>query len=193
MTFDEYLAREHRSPIKHEFVRGEVYAMSGATRRHDRIVMNLLVRLGIAARGGPCVVNSADVKVQPAPGVVYYPDVSVDCVPHRDDDVIVDQPCLVVEVTSRSTARVDRGEKLDNYRRAESLRMYLIVDHRRRRVTCHRRDGSGPWVFEEVTDAERVSVPCPRTDPTLDAIYEGIDMSPLGVAEAAVDDDISGY
>lgn len=131
--------REERSPGKHEFVRGEVYAMSGVTRRHEAITLNVLFHLRAAARGGPCSAASGQVKVQPVPEVVYYPDVAVDCVPYRGDDVVIDRPCVVVEVASRSTARTDRGEKAENYRRAPSLRMYLIIDHRRRQVTCHRR------------------------------------------------------
>jgi Uma2 family endonuclease len=124
---------------------------------------------------------------------VYYPDVSVDCVPHGDDDLIVGQPGLAVEVTSPSTARIDRGETLDNYRRAASLRMCLVVDQRRRRVTCHRPDDAGAWVVEELTGTGTISVPCPSVELTLDEVYEGVEMPPLGVAEPERGDETGEY
>lgn len=127
-------------------------------------------------------------KVRPVLGVIYYPDVSVDCVPHDDADLIVDHPCLVVEVTSRTSARTDRGEKADNYRRAPSLRMYLVVDQNRKRVTCHRRTESGAWTADDFESAGVIDVPCPEMRLTLDEIYEAVQMPPLGVAEPEVDE-----
>lgn len=188
ISFSEYLAWEERQERKHEFVNGEVYAMSGVTRRHDAIATNILVRLKQASREGPCSANSSDVKVRPVQGVIYYPDVSVDCVPHDGADLIIDHPCLVVEVTSRTTARTDRGEKAENYRRAPSLRMYLVVDQNRKRVTCHRRTEFGAWTVVDLESAGTIDVPCPEMRLTLDEIYEGVQMPPLGVAEPEVDE-----
>src|SRR5438105_102817 len=124
LTFERYLSWELKQPRKHEFVNGQVFAMSGVTRRHDAIAMNVLVRLHAACRNTRCTASSSDVKVRPVANVVYYPDTSVDCGAHGGDEIIIDEPCLVVEVTSRSSARTDRGEKLDNYTKSPSLRMY---------------------------------------------------------------------
>ena len=185
LTVEEYLRFEAAAETKHEYVAGEVYAMSGVTRRHARIVTNLVVRLGTAARGGPCEVIAVDVKLRPAADRIYYPDVMVLCTPGRDDDLVLDDPCLVIEVTSPSTGRIDRGEKLDAYRKSAPLRAYLIVDHRRRRVERHWRDADGGWRREELVGEGRIELPCPAGGMlTLDEIYEGVELA-VGESEAA--------
>ena len=176
LTLAEYLRLEADATIKHEFVAGERYAMAGVTRRHARIVSNLVFRLRGAAQGGPCDVLATDVKLRAAPDVIYYPDLMVICKPGRDDDLIVSDPCLIVEVTSLSTAHIDRREKLAAYRRLPSLRAYLIVDQHRRHVEHHWRDSSGAWWSASVTGDERLSLPCPDVALTLDQIYEGVQL-----------------
>lgn len=175
MTVEEYLAFEIASPMKHEYVDGEIYEMSGVTRRHGRIVSNIMLRLLTVARGGPCQVIAVDVKVR-VKDRFYYPDVFVVCTPGSDDDIIVPDPCMLIEVTSPSSARTDRTEKRDAYLTLPSLRAYLIVDHRTRRVDSHLRDESGAWRVEEVIGVGSVRVPCPDTELTLDDIYEGVEL-----------------
>lgn len=183
MTEAEYLRFEAAAAEKHEFVAGEVYAMSGVTRWHARIVANLVARLWVATRGGPCEVISTDVKLRVASDRIYYPDVMVLCTPGNDDDLVLRDPCLVIEVTSPSTARVDRGEKLDAYRGVGSLDAYLIVDHRQRRVERHWRDDAGRWQRTEITGEGSVPLPCPEIALTLAEIYEGVEL--LTVREEA--------
>jgi len=185
LTVEEYLRFEAAAETKHEYVAGEVYAMSGVTRRHARMVTNLVVRLGTAARGGPCEVIAVDVKLRPAADRIYYPDVMVLCTPGRDDDLVLDDPCLVIEVTSPSTGRIDRGEKLDAYRGLASLRTYLVVDHRRRRVERHWRDAADEWRRSEVTGEGSVPLSCPELELTLDDIYEGVDLMTVQEEEPA--------
>jgi Uma2 family endonuclease len=181
LTFEEYLRLEESSPTRHELVGGVMHAMNGATRRHARIVMNISVRLATIARGGPCQVIATDVKLRAAREVVYYPDVMVACGPHDDNDIVVDDPCLVVEVTSPSTARTDRREKLAASRQIASLRAYLIVNQRVRRVERHWRDDGGDWWHATIEGDGRVPIPCLDTELALDEIYEGL--QPLAVAE----------
>jgi Uma2 family endonuclease len=97
---------------------------------------------------------------------------------------VLDSPCVVVEVTSKSTRRTDRTEKLENYRRIASLELYLIVDQMRRRVSRHWRDGS-EWRLGEIEGDGAVSIPRLETTLTLDVVYEDVELPPLGVAEAA--------
>jgi Uma2 family endonuclease len=190
MTVEEYLAFEAAAEVKHEYVAGEVYAMSGVTRRHARIITNLIFRLRLAARGSPCDVLS-EVKFRPRRDRFYYPDLLVVCTPGDDDAVVVRDPCLVIEVTSPSTARIDRGEKLDAYRKSAPLRAYLIVDHRRRRVERHWRDPDAPrgagygggWRREELTGEGRIPLPCPEVALSLDEIFEGVELT-VGEEEA---------
>ena len=175
MSVEEYLRFENAAPTKHEYVAGEVYAMEGGTVRHARIVGNLAGRLQMASRGGPCFVVWG-IKCRTPDDRFYYPDVMVLCTRGRDSDTVRRDPCVVVEVTSPSTARIDRGEKLDAYRTIPSLQAYLIVDHRRRRVERHWRGRHGDWQRAEVTESGNVPVPCPEITLTLDEIYEGVQL-----------------
>ena len=193
MTVEEYFRFEESSPIKHEYVAGEVYAMSGATARHNRIAGNVFGRLFPAARRSPCDVFVSDMRVQAARDRYYYPDVTVVCTPVAESDIVARSPCVVFEVTSPSTARIDRGEKLDAYRSISSLQAYLIIDHRRRRVERHSRDAqSGEWRREEIVGEGRVRVPCLDVELTLDEIYERVELPAVGEPEP-VGYEVSGY
>jgi Uma2 family endonuclease len=180
MTVEEYLRLDESSPLKHEFVAGEIYAMSGVTLRHNRIARNVVTHLSAAASDGSCEVFFSDVRLRASDDVYYYPDAMVICGAVGELDVIVAEPCVVVEVTSPSTARIDRGEKLAAYRDIASLQAYLIVDHRRRRVERHWRDTpAGPWRRDEVTGDGGVAVPCLDIELTLDAIYRRVDLATI--------------
>src|SRR5919197_6022526 len=134
MSMGDFLRLEGASPPRHEYVAGEVYALSGATRRHNRIAGNIFARLWTAARGGPCRVYMSDVKLHVARDVIYYPDVMVACGPEGNDPLIEHAPCLVVEVISPSTEMIDRREKAMVYKGIASLKAYLIVHQDCRRV-----------------------------------------------------------
>ena len=151
MTLEEYFVFEEASATRHEFMHGQVHAMSGVTRRHSRITMNIAAQVWIAARGGPCGVHRGEVKVQ-TNGVTYYPDVMTACGAEPRDLRVEDAPAVVVDVLSPSTERIDCGEKLLVYREIPSLRAYLIVDRdrrlvehywRKRRRTAERRGAQG--------------------------------------------------
>jgi Uma2 family endonuclease len=193
MTVAEYLRHEETSAVRHEYVRGEVFAVTGGTFRHNRIAINVLMHLETAMRGGRCHAVINDVKVQAASDLIYYPDVAVECAERKGDDLILDQPCLVVEVTSKGTRRVDRGEKLDAYCRIPSLRAYLIIDQTRRRVTHHWRDPIGVWQSDELPEMGTIHLSCPETDLTLDQIYRDVELPPLGVAEGDWDSGVEEY
>ena len=127
-----------------------------------------------------------DMRVQAGDDTYYYPDIVVVCSPIAETEVVVRDPCVVVEVTSPATARIDRGEKLAAYRAVGELRAYLIVDHRRRRVERHWRDGaSSEWSREEIVGDGRVPVPCLDTEIALDVIYHRVDLPAVGEPDAA--------
>ena len=178
MTVEEYFRFEERSPIRHEYVAGEVYAMAGATARHNLIAGTIYGAL-LGAERSPTRVFMSDMRVHVADDRYYYPDVVVVCTPIAELDVVARGPCVVVEVTSPSTARTDRGEKLDAYKQLPTLRAYLIVDHRWRRVERHWRDSSGSeWRREEIPDDAETPIPIPCLDVslTLDAIYRRVEL-----------------
>jgi Uma2 family endonuclease len=184
MSVEEYLRFDERSPVRHEYVSGELYAMSGATSRHNTIAMNIGTRLFTAAGDGPCRVYLNEMRFAVSGEEYYYPDVLVVCTPMGELDVIAREACVVVEVTSPSTARIDRGEKLQAYRRVPGLRAYLIVDHRRRRVERHWRDAdSSEWQREEIVTEGRALVPCLDVELTLDEIYRRVELPAVGEPE----------
>ena len=174
-TVEEYFAFEEVSATRHEFVRGRVHAMSGGTRRHSRITMNIGARFWAAARGGPCRIHQGEVKLQ-TNDVIYYPDVMAACGAEPRDPRVEDAPSVVVEVLSPSTERIDRGEKLLVYREIPGMAMYLIVEQDRRLVERYWRGARGDWQHEVIANSGRIDVPEPRLTLTLDEIYERVEL-----------------
>jgi Uma2 family endonuclease len=153
MTADEFLAWcQDREGEKWELVRGQpTRLMTGATRRHDRIVVNLLIALGSRLRGGPCTPTTADIAVKTEAGEnVRRPDVTVDCGPHGPRDLDAKAPSVVFEVLSPSNANFTRFAKVDEYKGLESLKHIVIVDHDAPRLILHTRLASGVWSFAEI-------------------------------------------
>lgn len=157
LTEQEYLEGETLGHIKHEYVDGQVFAMSGTTLAHNTIAANMIVMLHGHLRGRPCRAFIADVKVRIATQLTYYyPDVVVTCDP-RDLTAVtrhfVEHPVLIIEVLSLSTKQIDRREKLTAYRRLPSLVEYVLVDQKRRAVDVYRKVGE-TWTHGVVTDGE---------------------------------------
>ena len=162
MTFDEFVRWEIRRRDRYEFVDGVVYAMSGGTRFHSRIALNVSAQLWIAAGDGPCAPYADNRKLRVG-GDLFYPDAMVVCEPNGEDDRLALRPCLLVEVPSPSSVRRDREVKLSRYTTLPSLRAYLIVSQEYRHVERHWRESAdAPWQREDLTAADgSVPVPCP--------------------------------
>lgn len=180
----EYLARELRSASKSEYVDGEIFAMAGASRRHNLLVGNLLRRaLNAAPAGGPCQVFGADMRVHvEARNSFYYPAVSACCDPDDRNELFTTRPCLIIEVLSPTSAAVDRREKRLSYATLASLHEYIIVDQDRMRVHVFPR-ASGPWMIRTLNEPDDVvHFSCLGLHLTLQEIYAGVEL-PAGVAE----------
>ncbi len=138
LTVEEYLASEQDGELRHEYVSGEVYAMTGANRRHGLIVGAFFAALHPAARAKGCQLFSNDMKVHLHHAGVetfYYPDLLLACNPDDYEDYFVTRPCLIVEVLSATTERIDRREKLYAYTGGlASLREYVLVAQDRRHL-----------------------------------------------------------
>lgn len=176
MSAAEYLAFEESSTVKHEFVGGEIHAMSGASLAHNKITLNIYSALRAGLHGGPCQVFVADVKVRLESAraeFFYYPDVVVTCHPTGRDTHFLRFPTLVFEVLSPTTEVIDRREKLVNYRCAQSLEEYVLVAQDRPEVTIFRR--ALGWQGEIFTAPEaRVEFQSVQQAMTVAAIYEGV-------------------
>lgn len=174
MSVVEYLAFEAQSPNKHEYAAGQAFAMAGASARHNLISGNIFATLRSATRQNNCALFFADMRIQ-INEVIYYPDLMVCCDPSDRDPYLKTRPCLVVEVLSDSTERIDRGEKLYNYQRIPTLEGYLLVSQNHLRVDLYRRTGS-IWQFATYNQREdQVALPCPETTLALSEIYERIE------------------
>lgn len=174
ITVEEYLEFEKDSPVKHEYVGGHVYAMTGVSRRHSRISGNIFRKLADAADGGPCRVHQSDMRVPTPDSLFYYPDVVVACGPEPEDPYLEDEPCLIVEVISPSTETIDRREKLLFYRKIPSLHTYLIAEQDEARVERHYRDERDGW-RTEVVEGGDIAVPCPPgAGLSLADVYRGL-------------------
>ncbi len=155
ITPADYLARERRSEVRSEYLNGRVYAMSGASREHNRITINLSAMLHSRLKGKPCEPFSGDLRVKVSPtGLYTYPDVIVACGESRFEDEHVDtllDPTVIIEVLSDSTEAYDRGEKFAHYRALESLTDYLLVAQDRPRIEHFVRQPDSRWLYS-VTD-----------------------------------------
>jgi Uma2 family endonuclease len=150
---EEYLALERRAEHKSQFFDGEIFAMSGASRRHNLIAMNIGRELSAQLKGRTCEVYPSDMRVKVSPtGLYTYPDVVVVCGEPRfedDRDDTLLNPTVVIEVLSPSTEDYDRGRKAEQYRQIESLAEYVLVAQDRHHVEIHRRQKSGEWLLWE--------------------------------------------
>jgi Uma2 family endonuclease len=150
LTPAEYLEREERSSLKHEYVNGRIYAMSGASLAHNTIAGNLFAALRPHLRGCGCRVFISDVKVSiESRNCFYYPDLVITCDERdREASKYLCFPRLVVEVLSDSTEAFDRGDKFEDYQQLKSLQEYVLISSKRPLVQCYRRTPERPWLFE---------------------------------------------
>jgi Uma2 family endonuclease len=146
ISVEEYLEGEKNSPVKHEYVYGEVYAMAGTTDNHNRIVGEIYTSLNLHLRGSHCEPFVGDIKVRVNPNVYYYPDILVSCEENPEDAHFRNEPILIVEVTSDSTREIDRREKRAAYLQMPSVQEYVIVEQKKMLVEIHRRLPDGRWL-----------------------------------------------
>lgn len=159
-TPEEYLAIERDVETKHEFYRGELFAMSGASRVHNRITVNLSASLQTQFKDRNCehFVNDMRVKIS-ATGLYTYPDVVVTCEkPQFEDDVLdtLVNPQVVMEVLSDSTEKYDRGKKFEHYRRIPTLQCYVLISHDRAHVDRFLLDEKGQWVLSDFNGLDAI-------------------------------------
>ncbi len=191
-TYDDYLEWEQRQPERHEYVRGEVFAMARTTDRHNEISGNCYTLLRQHLRGTPCRVYIADVKVRvEAADCGFYPDIQVTCAESdRADRLVKRSPTLVVEVLSDSTASYDLGDKFAAYQQLDSLREYVLVDQDRVRVLIYRwRDGQ--WGVDNIGPGGRLRLDSVDLDCPVEALYEDLS-EPLTPNPALAGDEKGG-
>ena len=180
MSLEEFLAWESAQPAKHEFVDGEILAMAGASRAHGTIALNLAALVRPAIRRSGCQAYIADMKVVP-PGLrsVRYPDLVMTCDPRDlEDEQVTRFPKLIVEVLSRNTASVDRGQKFEEYRRIPTLEEYVLIDSTQVLVEVLRRAGDA-WTFTEHGPGASFRLESIPLAVRVDDLYEDIELGRL--------------
>lgn len=179
VTPEDYLAYERRAEYKNEYFDGEVFAMTGASRRHNLIAMNVGAELRAQLRGRDCETYMSDMRVRiPSANIYTYPDVVVACGEPRFEDAEVDtllNPALLVEVLSKSTESYDRRVKFNHYRTLESLTEYLLISQDEYHVTQHVKQTDGRWLLTDIRGREgRVELASVQCVLVLNEVYERV-------------------
>lgn len=180
VTVEEYLAAEREAETKSEYVDGVVRAMTGARINHIRIVTNLTRELGNQLLSRGCDVLSNEMKVRmPDSRKFYYPDIAVVCGEpqfHDERRDIILNPLLLIEVLSKSTEGIDRGEKFHAYQQLASLQEYLLIAQDKPVVEQFLRRGDGKWTYTAVIGRESsLSLPSVECTLGLNAVYNRVD------------------
>jgi len=175
MTLTEFLAWEDLQPERHEFYRGETYAMVGGTARHNRVVLNLASRIGDHLDGTPCQVFAENMKAQLSEGVLY-PDLMVTCgKAGAGDEQTITDPKLIIEVLSPSTKGYDKRDKFILYRTLPSLREYVLIDPSKRQVEVFTFAEAGTWLLTDQTNAGVLTLGSIDCKLPLELVFKGVE------------------
>ena len=180
ISVEEYLAGEQRTENRHEYINGAVHAMGGASAAHNLIAGNLFILLHAAARGTPCQVFMADMKAYlriADEDIFYYPDLLVSCDPDDRAPYFRSRPCLIAEVLSPATERIDRREKFLACTSLPSLQEYLLLAQEQQAALLFRRRNG--WKPEWFGSGDTFSSDCLDCALSVAQIYEatGIESS----------------
>ncbi len=181
ISVEDYLAGELESPIKHEYIAGVVHAMAGARNAHNIIAGNTYVALHNRLKGRPCRPFNSDTKIRvrlPTHWRFYYPDASVICRPNPQIDSFQDEPAVIFEVLSKTTRRIDGGEKKDAYLTIPSLSAYVLLEQDTASAVVYRRTEQG--FVPEVYNGQDAIIPLLEIDIELPLaeIYDSVEFLP---------------
>jgi Uma2 family endonuclease len=173
---EDYLLAEEYSPTKHEYIKGEIYAMAGASKPHVIITLNLASMLRNHLRGTGCLTYISDMKVHvEKSNSFYYPDIVVSCDPRdRNSENFLEYPSLIVEVLSASTSAFDRGHKFADYRNIETLQEYLLINQESPEVECYRLNAAKRWELYPYSLNEQVYLASIDFYSQVSQIYEDV-------------------
>jgi Uma2 family endonuclease len=176
MSFEDYLEWESQQEIRYEYVKGEVFAMTGGTIPHNDIALNLYTALRPHLRSRGCRVNVSDVKVQVSPkSIYYYPDVIVSCDPEDlNARKFIQNPKLIVEVLSPGTSAKDRGKKFTYYLTIASLQEYILIDSETISVERYSRGEGRMWLYYPYQAGDTITLSSIEFEFPIELLYEGV-------------------
>lgn len=170
-TEQEYLELERAAEYKSEYYRGEIFAMSGASRYHNRITENLSIEIGGFLKGKSCQSFSRDMRVHIPENTLYtYPDLIIVCgkpefLDNQTDTLL--NPSVIIEVLSPSTEGYDQGKKFQLYRSLRTLTEYVLIDSQEVRAEVFRKGSNGVWTLASEADNLEGSIHIGHIDLTL--------------------------
>ena len=176
---EDYLETERRALEKHEYYQGEIFAMSGASGKHNRIFTNLFIDIGIKLKGKNCLPYGSDLRIHIPKNTLYtYPDISIICGEMEltgDKFDTATNPSVIIELLSDSTRNYDKGEKFTLYRDINSLQEYILIDTEKIHVEKHIRHADNSWQLTDYKSIENsFSISTIQLGFLLKDIYEGI-------------------
>ncbi|MBR8831776.1 MAG: hypothetical protein N5P05_002361 [Chroococcopsis gigantea SAG 12.99] len=175
----EYFAWEEKQLEKHEYIDGQVYAMSGGSVNHGRIAIRFTAMFEAHLEDSACIIGNSDIRINIVDTNNYtYPDASVTC---DDRDKITTQyityPCLIVEVLSDSTEAYDRGGKFRMYRHNPVLRDYLLVSSTQIEIDLYHKNNAGEWIIINYQRGDIVELKSINLSFPVESIYRGLNLS----------------
>ena len=176
-TPEEYLEIERISPIKHEYLQGQLVAMAGASKAHVIITGNLSALLVNHLRGTGCISYAADMKVRlPALNLFYYPDLAVTCDDRdlRSDEDFILHPKLIIEVLSNSTEAFDRGDKFADYKSAPKFTEYVLIHQKQILVERFQRKSNNLWMPQIYRAGDTVEFASIGFTCEIETLYENV-------------------
>lgn len=175
VSIDEYLTFERQASEKHEYFKGEIFAMSGAGRRHNILFTNLFGSLFTRLKGKACRPFGSNMRLHiPQNTLFTYPDIAVYCgeLKTMDEDNAL-EPTVIIEILSPSTKNYDRGEKFKLYREIPTLKEYILVDSESVNIEVFRLNAAGHWELEEYKNVgEELVIPSLGLSIPIQEIYE---------------------
>ncbi len=156
---EQYLGMERASEEKHEYYKGEVFVMSGASIPHNDLFHNIYTALGNFLKGKNCKPYGSDLRINiPLISLYTYPDISIVCGKPETTDTFADtvtNPSVIIEILSKSTRDYDRGTKFNLYRSIKTLKEYILIDSTKISVELFSKEDDNKWVlseFKQLTD-----------------------------------------
>ncbi len=174
LTVKEYLVWERDGEVRHDYIDGRTYAMTGGSANHNKLSLRIASILLQMVRDKPCEVFINDMKIRIKEwNAFYYPDAMLCCDPDDNDNYFRTSPCLIIEVLSPGTAGIDRREKLAAYQTLRSLQEYVLIEQDKIALEIYRRTGN-TWTLEELNEEDRLRLECLDTVIPVPDIYEGV-------------------
>lgn len=173
-TFEAFLEFEETSPVRHEFIYGNLFVMAGGTDRHDHVGGGLYARLFLQALQAPYRVFKSDVLIRTPQEIGYYPDVYVIQDSSLDTPRVKRRPSIIIEVLSVSTESIDRGEKLHNYRTIPSLEQYVVLSQNEPRADVYKKRDDGLWQHDILEKDAMLEFPSIGFKLPLALLYENL-------------------